>query len=331
MANETVNSADSGATRQAAIIGISIAVVALSVLFFTHLKSWLCENAWFHSALVDGPAVVVAILAWRELGHSREANKRREELVEELNGTKTELGKQTEEAKKANDLRKENNDLARRNAELTERLATSQQRIADNLEPKPTRAERNASILQNHMRKNASVATERMVNLPTPYELVELKDGVLTLFSPASQNGTSAIYRRVDCEDLSIDENPHGGCAIRINVTKYQGLPVDLGQVTKWEDRFGDAPVFDKAPGVACNASYGKGGSAETKTLNIFQARDGSNSFQLESSDGWATVGDNVDISKRFMANQIDYLAANFTRNTFRSGGTNGGHSLFVC
>lgn len=38
-----------------------------------------------------------------------------------------------------------------------------------------------------------------------PYELVEMKDDVLTLFSPAA-NGASAIYRRVDCEDLTIDE-----------------------------------------------------------------------------------------------------------------------------
>lgn len=324
MADETVETAGSGATKRALIIASAIVAVGLSIAFHSAWRGWLCESAWFHSVLIDGPALVLAIIAWLELGHSTEANEHRQRMSGEL-------ANMTKEASKAGEYLRQRNDLEQQNIGLRETLAVSTQQIAENTKRVPTRAERNASTLGKYMRKNASVATERLANLPSPYELVELKDGILTLFSPALQNGTSAIYRRVDCEDLTIDENPQGGCSIRINVTKYQGLPVDLGQVTKWEDRSGLAPAFDKAPGVACNASYGKGGSAEVKTLNIFQARDGTNSFQLESSDGSTAVGDSVQVSKRFMATQIEYFAANFTRSSFGTGATQGGFRLFVC
>jgi hypothetical protein len=232
MANETVETAGSGATKRALIIAAAIVAVGLSIAFHTALKGWLCESAWFHTSLVDGPALLLAIIAWRELGHSEEANEHRRQMSEDLSGTKIELGKQTEEAKKANDLRRENNDLGRKNAELNEKLGSIQQQIADNLKPTPTKAERNASALGKYMRKMASVSKQETSNLAVAYELVELKDDILTLFSPASQNGTSAIYRKVDCGDLTIDEHPHGGCAVRINVVKYQGQAVDLGQVT---------------------------------------------------------------------------------------------------
>jgi hypothetical protein len=327
MANETVTTS---ITKRGVIIVAAIVLGGLSIAYHTTLSGWLCESAWFHSTLIDGPALALVILAWRELGHSEEANEHRKAMSEDLNGTKIELGKQTEEAKKANELREKNNELGRKNAELSEKLAGIQQQIADNLKRTPTKAARNAATLGKYMRKLAAVSKQETANLAMPYELVEMKDDVLTLFSPAA-NGASAIYRRVDCEDLTIDENPHGGCAVRLNVTKYQGQAVDLGQVTKWEDRLGVAPLFQKAPAAAWNASYGKGGSAEVKTLHIFQASDGSNSFQLESSDGSTSVGDNVQVSKCFMAAQIEYFAANFTRGNFGSGAINGGHRLFVC
>jgi hypothetical protein len=209
MANETVKTA---ITKRGVIIAAAIILGGLSIAFHTAWRGWLCEAAWFHSALVDGPALILAIIAWRELDHSQEANEHRRQMSEDLNGTKIELGKQTEEAKKANDLRKENIELGRKNAQLNEKLSGIQQQIADNLKPTPTKAGRNASTLGKYMRKMASVSKQETANLAVAYELVELKDDILTLFSPASQNGTSAIYRKVDCGDLTIDENPHGGC-----------------------------------------------------------------------------------------------------------------------
>jgi hypothetical protein len=323
MANETVNSADSGATKQAVIIGLGIVVVALSVLFYTTAKVWLCANAWFHSALIDGPALALAIIAWRELGHTRD-------ISENLNETKLELGKQTAEASKANEYRSRMTELEEQNVGLREKLAASTQQIADNLKRPPTKAERNAAILRNCMRKLASVSQEG--TQPIGYEIVEISDdNIVKLFLVRGAHSTRSFSNIADCGEMTIEETPQGGCALRIHISKFIGQPRDWGQCMKWEDRYGTAPSFEKAPGAACNASYGKGGSAETRTLNIFQSKDGTNSFVLESSEGWAVNGDNVQVSKDFMASQIEYFAANFTRSTYGTGATQGGYRLYVC
>jgi hypothetical protein len=280
------------------------------------------------------------IIAWFELRHSGEANElrkiantyrnERNTLQVELNGLQ--MGHNTLQAER-NALLEERNAIQERANHLQEELGKKQVQhlgiMAELMKREPTKAERNAATLRKYLRKMAAVTKQGLESLGSAYELVELKDDTLTLFSPAA-NGASAIYRKVDCGDLTIDENPHGSCVVRINVVKYQGQPVDVGQVTRWEDRFGATPSFDKAPVAACNASYGKGGSAETRTLTVFQSKDGSNAFQLESSQGWTTVGDNVEISKAFMANQIDYFADNFTRNTFGPFAIQGGYKLHL-
>jgi hypothetical protein len=329
VADEIMKSADPGATIRALIIGLGVTVVILSVLFYTSAKAWLCENAWFNSTLIDGPTVILAIIAWRELGHSAEANEHRRQMSEDLSGTKRELSKMTEEAHKSGEYLWQRNNLEEQNVTLRAQLAASAQQIADNLKRPPTKAERNAATLRNFKRKMASVSQEG--TQPIGYEIVEISDdNIVTLFLVRGSRSTRSFSSIADCGEMTIEETQQGGCALRIHLSKFIGQPKDWGECTRWEDRYGTAPSFEKAPRAACNASYGRGGSAETRTLNIFQSKDGTNSFQLESSEGWAVYGDNVQISKDFMATQIEYFAANFTRSTFGPGGANGGHKLFV-
>jgi len=326
MANETVNSADSGITTRGFIIGLAVILFGLSLAFHTALKGWLCENAWFHTALIDGPAVALAIIAWRELDHSGKANEERRKLnlkVSEL----------TEQANRANEYRAERNELEKQNVALRGELAASTQQIADNLKRPPTRAERNAATLRKYMRRMASVTQQGQANAAIVYEIVDLnEDNILTLFSTPGPNATGAYYNRVDCEDLTVDEMPHGSCPVRVNVVRYQGQATPLGQCPRWEDRYRAsvaAPSIEKASGAAWSASYVR--AAETRTLGIFQANDGSNRFQLESSQGLVFVGDNVQVSKNFMLAHIEYLAENFTRSTSGTGATQGGHRLYIC
>ena len=322
MADETVNSADSGITTRGFIIGLAVILFGLSVAFHTALKGWLCEYAWFHSALIDGPALALAIIAWRELDHSGEANEERRKLnlkVSEL----------TEQANRANEYRAERNELEKQNVALRGELAASTQRIADNLKRPPTRAERNAATLRNYMRKLASVSQEG--TQPIGYEIVEIsEDNIVTLFLVRGAHSTRSFSNLVDCGEMTIEETQQGGCSLRIHINKFIGQPRDWGEVTRWEDRQeAAAPSIEKASGASWNASYTKAGS--TRTLNVFQAKDGSNRFQLESSQGWTTVGDNVKISKDFMLTQVDYLAENFTRSGSGTGATQGGYRLYIC
>jgi len=336
MADEAMNSADLGPSKRVwgiAIVFMILILVAIIPQMF--VKDWLCANPWFHSALVDGPAVIAAIIAWRELRHSAEANEHRRQMSEELSGAKRELGGLKGEATRAGEYLRQRNELEQQNMALREKLNASTQEIANNLKRPLTKAERNAATLNKYMRKMASVSQEGQTNSPIVYEIVDVnEDNVLTLFSTPGTNATGAYYNKVDCEDLAIDERPHGSCPVRIHVMKYQGQAVQLGQCGRWEDSHvaaSAAPSIDKAAAAAWSASYVKAGSSETRRVSIFQAKDGSNRFQLETSQGLVFVGDNVQVSKNFMLTHVEWLAENFTRGGSGTGATQGGFRLFVC
>jgi hypothetical protein len=87
-----------------------------------------------------------------------------------------------------------------------------------------------------------------------------------------------------------------------------------------------DIPVFAKG-GMAYHAAYGKG-SSEKRTIYVYAAKDGSNSFLLEASTGQRVIGNNEEISKQFSVLQIEYEAAGFDRTNSGTGGTL--HRLFI-
>jgi hypothetical protein len=87
-----------------------------------------------------------------------------------------------------------------------------------------------------------------------------------------------------------------------------------------------DIPVFAKG-GMAYHATYSKG-SSEKRTIYVYAAKDGSNSFLLEASTGQKITGNNEEISKRFSVLQIEFEAAGFDRTNSGTGGTL--HRLFI-
>jgi hypothetical protein len=99
-----------------------------------------------------------------------------------------------------------------------------------------------------------------------------------------------------------------------------------LQQIAENTKEPADIPAFAKG-GMAYHATYSKG-SSERRTIYVYAAKDGSNSFLLEASTGQRFLGNNEDISKRFSVLQIEYEAAGFERTNSGTGGTL--HRLFI-
>jgi hypothetical protein len=282
-------------------IAAVLALAFLAIALHTSVKDFLWVHPWWHSTLVALPGIVLAVLAYFELHHSREANGLREQ---------------------ANRLRRQ---IAELEAERNQHL----QQIAQNTRRAVTQAERNAAILRGHIGARVKVSEEHG-NWGTPPQIVEVSDDhIVTLFTPRGYSTTTAWCVRVRCDDLQITEIPEGSCPLRVKVLNRYGQEVQLGEITKWEDRLEPqaAPTFHKGPNVR-NASYGKPGTSDVRSLNVFLSNDGTNSFLLEASTGEAFRGDNIQISKDFMLLQIGYEADGFTH---RGSGTGGSpYPLFI-
>lgn len=271
----------------------------VAILLHSVIKDFLWTHPWWHSFLVALPTIGLPILGmFLEERRSREAG--------------------TLQAK-ADDLQ------AQLDAERNKHL----QQIARNTEKPVTQAERNADILRKHLRAKVSV-TEGQGYWPSPPEIVEVEDNIVALFSPSSYFSSSAGCVRVHCDELEITDIPDGSCPLRLKVLKRYGQNVPLGQITKWEDRSQPAatPVFAKGD-MAYRAAYGKQGSPETRGLLVYASSDGTNSFLLQATTGETIMGNNEEISKRFMGLHIDYLAAGFNRSSSGSGSSQ--HRLFIC
>ncbi len=288
--------------RRALAIAAVAALVFVVVLLHSAIKDFLWIHPWWQSFLIAVPTIALPILAYFELRHSGEANA----------------------------LRNDANDLHRRITELEAERNQHLQQIAKNTERPATQAERTAESLRKHLRANVSVS-EGQGNWGNTPEIVEVSsDNIVTLFTPRGYSSSSAWCVKVYCGDLEISDIPQGSCPLRLKVIKRYGPDVQLGEITKWEDRRQPAaiPSFTKG-GTAYHATYTKPGSPETRSLYIYGAIDGANSFMLEASTGERGIGDNEEISKRFMVLQIEYEAAGFRRSGSGTGG--GPHRLFVC
>lgn len=160
-------------------------------------------------------------------------------------------------------------------------------------------------------------------------EIVEVKDDIVTLFTPRTGSSNHAWCARVYCGDLEISEIPRGASPLQLKIIKRYGVDVQLGEITRWEDRDQPAaiPTFAKGD-VAYRATFNKPGSPERRSLAIFTSKDGANSFLLEASTGETLTGDNVEISKLFMMMFVDYEAQGFTRNSAGTGGSL--HRLYI-
>jgi hypothetical protein len=280
-----------------------VVLLLLAALLHTSIKDFLWAHPWWHSTIVAVPTIALAVFAYLELRHSGEANALRRE---------------------ANILR---GHIAKLEAERNRHL----QQIAENTRKPVTQAERNASTLRKHLGAKVAVSEEHGDWGSITPEIVEVSDeNIVTLFTPYGYSSSAAWCVNVHCGQLEIVEIPEGSCPLRLKVLKRYGPNVQLGEITRWQDRRQPAatPIFAKA-GAAYHATYSKPGSPERRSLYIFASSGGANSFLLEASTGEKVIGDNVEISKRFMVLQIEYEAAGFGRSSSGTGG--GPHRLFVC
>jgi hypothetical protein len=275
------------------------ALVLIVVLFHSAIKDFFSPHSWWVDALAVLAAIVVPVLAYFELRHSGEANQLRRE---------------------ANDFRAVANRLQCRVAELEEEKTSHLGQIAANTQRPASQADRRAAILRQHLRTTVAVSESKGIGAWASPEIVEVRDdNVVALFSPHSSSSGAARCVYVHCDDLEIVEPPSG--SLQLKVLKRYGDTVPLGEITKWEDRFLEkaVPKFEKGDVVA-HAIFGKDGSSEKRSLSICASREGADSFQLEVSPGDPLVGNSIEISKQFMAKQIEFLAAGFVRRQFHPG-----------
>jgi hypothetical protein len=307
--------------NRAIAIAAVVALLLLAALLHSSVKDFLWAHPWWHSVLIALPALVLAGL---ELYHSGEANRCRAEANNERVRANSLSAEANNLRAEANELRGKANTLQVHNAELVATLDTERNehlsRIAEHMKKPPTKAQKNAEILRRHLRACVAVSSAAG-GWPSPPEIVDVSGDIVSLFTPKSYSSGHAFLVRVDCSDVEITEYPKGACPIQMKVNAQYGPTVPLGEITKWEDRQKPAakPVFAKGNNVAF-ALYDKPGTSDQRILSIHACSDGSNSFLLQTSDEYHTEADNVEISKRFMALQIDYFSAGFIRRNFSSG-----------
>lgn len=280
------------------------------IMLFNLLRDGHWMNSSWKSILMFLPEAGL-IFAVFELEHSAKAN----ELREQLNG-----------------LVKSNSDLTKANAELqakldhqrNERLAE----IAKGVQRPQSLAERNALKLRQYVGEPVAVRNHDGSRWGIAPSLAEISDdNIAALFLPAQ--GSQATAQYVECDQLEILEVPQGNCRVQLTVKRYYGSVMQLGEIKRWEDRKtpAAAPIFEKGVAVV-TASFTKPGSSERRELFIFAAKDGTNSFMLESSVDGRFIGDNRAVSIRFLSLQVELFAAGFQRSGFGTGG--GPHPLFV-
>lgn len=269
-----------------------------------------------------------------ELLHSGEANKLRQEanqFRDEANEQRREANKFRDEAneqrREANKFRDEANEQRREANVQRERANQALSQIADHTKKAPTKAERNAERMEQYLRTKVQVVNANDSQWPGAAEIVEIKNEVVTLFTPAGLSSSSASAIHVQCEDLEIIDAPAGSPTLK--VLKRYGTALNLGQIKEWEERLqpSTAPLFSKGPNVF-NVEYTKPGSSERRRLDVFESADGQNSYMLVPSAGEVLYGDNVAISRQFMLVQLELEIQGFRQSGSGSGG--GKHPLYI-
>jgi hypothetical protein len=274
-------------------------LLLVAIIWHTAIKNFLWTHPWWHSFLVALPTIALPVLAYLELRHSGEANR----------------------------LRAEANDLERQNARLAAQLDAERnkqlQQIVTKMERPLTLAEKNAAKLRRYIGANVPV-THGGNNCGTLQVVEVTDDNIATLFRPHGYASSTAWYRQVDCGRVQIVDVFQGSSPLQLTVLEWHGTPVELGEITKWEDRAKVAakPTFPKG-GPAYHAAYTKQGSSETRSMYVYMHRDGVNSFLLESSTGVPFVGNNEEVSKQFMVREVEYRVAGFERTSSGTSGVN--------
>lgn len=288
--------------KKAVAIAVVVELLLLAVVFQTALKDFLYVHPWLLGILTAAPGIVIAFL---ELLHSGEANRLRRE---------------------ANDLRDEANVQHREANEWRERANEALGRIAEHTKRQPTKADKNAERLGPYLRTKAQVINPDDTRWASAAEIVEIKNDVVTLFTPAGFSSSSASAIHVHCEDLEIIE---AAGSLTLKILRRYGTTENLGQITTWEQRLQPAtvPNFSKGPNVF-SVDFSKPGSSEKRRLDVFESTDGQNSYMMVASSGEILCGDNREVSRHFLLMQLDLDVQGFRQTGSASGGSK--HPLYI-
>lgn len=164
-------------------------------------------------------------------------------------------------------------------------------------------------------------------NWAGPAEIVEVKNEIVTLFSPAGFSSSSASATYVQSDKIEIVEGSGG--LLTLKILERYGTPQNLGQISQWEERETPraAPHFPKGPNVF-NIEFSKPGSAERRRMDVFESLDGQNSYMLEFSTGETLYGDNVAISRDFLLSRLDLETQGFRQTGLFAGASK--FSLYI-
>jgi hypothetical protein len=295
--------------RRVLQIFLGIVAIVSGIILYNLLRDAQWAHSWLKNILILLPELGTVIAVF-ELHHSANAN--------ELRNERNEL------AKTNNTLVGENNRLAKENNELQRTLQTERNEhlgeIARQMQRPQTKAEINAVKLRQHLGSPVVAMNSDNSRWPGAPLIVEISDdNIVAFFHPAAGSQAFVIY--ADCNDLEIIEMPTGACPLQVKVTKRYGNFVELGEIKRWEDRKTPQaiPTFERG-GAAYNAQFRKPGSSETRTLFVFTAKDGTNSFLVEASTGERFVGNNKAVSVRFLSQQVEYLSEGFQLSNAGTG-----------
>lgn len=305
--------------KRVAAIAAIVDLLFLALAFYTSIKDFLFEHQWLLSALAAAPALVIAFLEYRHSGEAnelrRDANRYRQDAIEQ-NGD-------------ANRFREEANAQRREANEQRDRATQALAQIATHTKKTPSKAEKNAERLQQYIGAKVRVVGADDSKMADGIEIAEIKDEIVTLFTPAGMSSSAAMATYVHCENLEIVEVQVGSTPVTLKILKRYGTDHNLGQIKSWGERNKPeaAPVFPKG-GNVFNAEYLKPGSAERRRLDVFDSADGLNSYMLVANPGDTLYGDNVVISRNFMLIQLEFEKEGFRYNGGGSGG--GKYPLFI-
>jgi hypothetical protein len=258
------------------------------------IRIFLFQHPWIQAAVFGFPTFgLTALIAWRESHHAKIANRLR--------------------------------------GERNEALA----RIADNTRRTPTQAENNATRLRKYLSKIARVSEGNNYWGNMGAEIVEVSgENILTLFIPAGSSSATASAVYVHCDNVQIIEEPYGGCALQIKVLERYGEAVNLGEIKRWEDK-GTTANAPRARGPnAFQSTYHLAGSPNRRAIYVYAPTEGNPQYTLvttaDNKETGVLYGDHVNISKKFAAIQIDWLAEGFQRDGGSTGVSPGRLFLFT-
>jgi hypothetical protein len=278
------------------------------------IRLFLWTHPWWHAAAVFVPPVLVAaFFSWRELRHSAEANRLRQE-------SKTAIVRIAELQNERNELERERNSLM--------------EKIAENTKRPLNQAERNGLKLRKYLRKTAQVSEGDGHWGAMGAEIVEVsEDNILTLFVPAGYSSSTAFAVYVHCDELQIVEEPVGSCGLQVKIVKRYGNTLQLGEIRKWDDRRMPPTKSPPRGDTVFYANYILVGSTKSRRILIYAPTDGNPLYTLATvvdgkENDVVMYGDDVEISKKFAIIQVEYRAEGFRHN----GGTGAGgsHRLFL-